>query len=308
MKLKHNKCTDDITPDMDLNSKDLELQLTPLVQAAHFGHLSVVVKLIEAKADINVDHLGGAAIFYAVASGHFEIVQKLVEAGADVNQCTKAITSLLIGVFGTSYDPMSCGATDDSKSEIVGFLLEAKVNIEFRTSMGHSHAVFAAQSSRSNLELILNAKACVTLRNKKSPASYALGVTALGVTLLAGNGETRQPDCMHRLLLEYKADPHNRLPPMQCPETLAVPCVKGVLPDLKYFHGIHNVNIHHKMKVVGGNVLHFVILFDHYEVARYLLSHRVSTKTKFLHMFTAMDLAKKHQREELVNLLQEYAH
>ena len=64
---------------------------TALQAAAEGGHLEVVEKLLEAKADVNaaVRWDGRTALQAAAEGGHLEVVEKLLEAKADVNAATR---------------------------------------------------------------------------------------------------------------------------------------------------------------------------------------------------------------------------
>lgn len=57
---------------------------TPLIRAAHNGHLATVKALLEAGADVNALDAGdNAALHWAAMRGHVEIVKVLLEKGAD---------------------------------------------------------------------------------------------------------------------------------------------------------------------------------------------------------------------------------
>ena len=68
---------------VDVNARDRHGQ-TPLMVAAHRGHLEVVEVLIASGADLDVTakyHL--SALMLAVVAGHAEVARRLAAAGAD---------------------------------------------------------------------------------------------------------------------------------------------------------------------------------------------------------------------------------
>ena len=59
---------------------------TPLLRAAHNGHLATVMYLVEQGADLNTLDMGdNTALHWAAMRGHVEIVNFLVQSGADRN-------------------------------------------------------------------------------------------------------------------------------------------------------------------------------------------------------------------------------
>ncbi|KAG7376382.1 hypothetical protein PHYPSEUDO_013650 [Phytophthora pseudosyringae] len=58
---------------------------TPLILAAHYGHLEVVRYLVDKNADVNAGEDGETPLLRAARQGHVEVVQYFVENGADMN-------------------------------------------------------------------------------------------------------------------------------------------------------------------------------------------------------------------------------
>ena len=59
---------------------------TPLIWASRYGHIKMVERLLEAKAQIEVQEvLGNSPLILAAGYGRDEVVKMLLEAGADKN-------------------------------------------------------------------------------------------------------------------------------------------------------------------------------------------------------------------------------
>jgi len=59
---------------------------TALIRAAFKGHISVVKKLIKAKAEVNIQsNFGCTALIRAASRGLISAVKKLIEAKAELN-------------------------------------------------------------------------------------------------------------------------------------------------------------------------------------------------------------------------------
>lgn len=72
----------------DANAERAEVGgITALEASSKGGHLVVVVRLLEAGADVNVRAVveGGTSLKPARKRGHLEVVTVLLEAGADVD-------------------------------------------------------------------------------------------------------------------------------------------------------------------------------------------------------------------------------
>src|SRR5689334_14926799 len=69
------------------NAQDPALGSTPLIFAAHRGHLGIVSVLLEAGADIEAREPASntTALHWASEGGHPEVIRKLVSAGAQLD-------------------------------------------------------------------------------------------------------------------------------------------------------------------------------------------------------------------------------
>lgn len=70
----------------DINYKDKREGNTPLIWAAHGGHIEIARLLIQKGADVNaVTSSGGTPLIYAAKFGNVEIVKLLLETGAKMD-------------------------------------------------------------------------------------------------------------------------------------------------------------------------------------------------------------------------------
>ncbi len=71
---------------VDINCRDTETQVTPLIAAVDKGQTETVKLLLENRANVYlVDYYGWTPLFYAVDRGNLEIVRLLLEKNSDVN-------------------------------------------------------------------------------------------------------------------------------------------------------------------------------------------------------------------------------
>lgn len=126
---RHNSSTcddNDLCNDDIVNSKCDTNSWTPLHFASHYGHLPVVVCLVDNGASINAVALFGTPLHCAIRKGHNKIVQYLLLKGAVVNN-----NQLLVETSSTlSMTPLSLGpsaldvACQQGNRKIVNSLLE----------------------------------------------------------------------------------------------------------------------------------------------------------------------------------------
>jgi ankyrin repeat protein len=75
------------TREVDVDSKDNKGQ-TPLLQAVGRGHLAIVERLLQEKAEVNTMAAGynrRTALQAAAEEGHLAVVERLLQAAAEVN-------------------------------------------------------------------------------------------------------------------------------------------------------------------------------------------------------------------------------
>ena len=91
------------TPErIELPAEDPDPPLSPLLQAAFDGDLSLLVSLLREGAAIDLlDHNGKTALCHALFRRHTEIAHHLVDSGADVN-CVLAETPPLLSAIGAN--------------------------------------------------------------------------------------------------------------------------------------------------------------------------------------------------------------
>lgn len=148
---------------------------TPLLAAAHQGHLDTLRVLIEAGANLEKrNSFGGTPMFEVVKEGHTECVQALTEAGAKVKITVHRWTPLSIashsGFLGVVRTLLAAGAdpteglataAQNDHREIVRILVEAGANVEQIDPYvkGTPMTVAATYGRRGVVELLLAAGA-----------------------------------------------------------------------------------------------------------------------------------------------------
>ena len=116
---------------------------TALMKASSQGHLSIVVRLIQAGADLGLsDKNGWDAMCWACNGGHLDIVRKLVEKGGNVNNdLTEKKNTPLIAAIQSGQLPL------------IQFLLScgARLNDRVGSGKGKSAIMFAAWIGRQEV-------------------------------------------------------------------------------------------------------------------------------------------------------------
>jgi ankyrin repeat protein len=158
--------------------------------AAIGGHLEVVQRLLDAKADVNAATAldgGRTALQAAAEGGHLEVVQRLLDAKADVNTAA------------TRYDGRTAlqAAAQGGHLEVVQRLLDAKADVNAAAALNRGQTALQAAAQGGHLEVVqrlLDAKADV------NTAAQEWGRTVLQAAAQGGYLEVVQR------LLDAKAD------------------------------------------------------------------------------------------------------
>jgi ankyrin repeat protein len=135
---------------------------TPLIFAAWRGHGPVVLRLMEAGADVNLaGEYDGTALHAAVSGGHADVVRILLQAGANVDAT----------YYRHTHDPEFCteygltplhGAARDGLTEICSILLKHQANVNRPDMLGQVPLHYAARRSNTAVvRLLLDAGARV---------------------------------------------------------------------------------------------------------------------------------------------------
>jgi ankyrin repeat protein len=158
-----------------------------LRDAAEAGHLEVVQKLLDSKANINAaDFKGRTALQAAAGGGHLEVVQKLLDSKADIN-----------AVYGYGRTALQAAA-GGGHLEVVQKLLDLKADINAVAASRYGRTALQAAAGGGHLEVVqklLDSKADVNT----AAANYN-GRTALQAAAGGGHLEVVQK------LLDSKAD------------------------------------------------------------------------------------------------------
>jgi ankyrin repeat protein len=164
-----------------------------LPDAAAHGDEALVIRLLEAGADINTIHFRtGTALTGAAGSGHESIVRLLLEKGADVN--------VLAGTYGTALAAAATSRSDTYCLVIVQLLLAHGAEINLTDGESGTALMWAAiggEERESVVRLLLESGADVNL------AAGRWG-TPLAAAACWGY------ESVIRLLLSHNADPNIR--------------------------------------------------------------------------------------------------
>ncbi|KAH6725013.1 ankyrin repeat protein [Leptodontidium sp. MPI-SDFR-AT-0119] len=155
---------------------------TALQAAAEGGHLDVVQRLLDAKADVNAvaGWRGRTALQAAAGGGHLEVVQRLLDAKADVNAAA------------ADNDGRTAlqAAVGGGHLEVLQRLLDAKADVNAAAANSYGRTALQAAAGGGHLEVVqrlLDAKADVN-----AAAAYGGGRTALQAAAEGGHLEVLQ--------------------------------------------------------------------------------------------------------------------
>ena len=166
---------------LETKTKDGSHFVTPLIIAAHNGHLNSVKILlgygadIEARGTLKIEHdviKGCTTLWAAAASGHLNVVKLLIERNADVD-----------GRTSTDSTPLRAAACEGNL-EVVGCLVESGANVNARTMIEKTPLMVACYRGHlSVITYLINKGAFVDLPDKD-------GNTALHYAAQGGHLET----------------------------------------------------------------------------------------------------------------------
>ena len=225
---------------------------SPLVLAAQYGHLSLVVHLVDKYKDV-IDINKGATIishttkkmvhhatplWAACTGGHLEIVEFLISRGANVNQTTLTRSTPLRGASFHGYirimecllahganvntpncigqSPL-CIAAMRGEAKAVEFLLERGADRMQSTINGYNVMHLAAAKGKSDVILLLLQYGVSPMFQPANP--FASNYVPCPLFLAASTGQHKAVDVLLKRSdcpVECKADAHLLLSAMQC--------------------------------------------------------------------------------------------
>jgi len=216
-KLKSGKKVTESTVELTYSPRIIENKNTPLLLAAKDADIGAVRAALSRGADVNaVDFNGMKVLEYAVQSGNEEVVKTLIAAGADVDEKAyrpagplklaalkgyQSIVRILLSAGANPNPPEGdvtplINAAHVNSLPIVTMLLEARANVNAKTSNGVTALMAASSLADADLALIkalITAGADVNAKTEK-------GTTALIEAARYGNEAT----C--KTLIDAKAD------------------------------------------------------------------------------------------------------
>jgi ankyrin repeat protein len=287
----------DIRPDMDVNA--ITNEKTPLAFAAASGLSSRTQKLLEAKAEVNAACVGGTALAFAADAGHVDCVKVLVETKADVSAAARSRNSLITDVYGTTFYVVHSPASQDME-EIVRFLLDANANAFSLSSVGQNLMFLGIQAgSQPLIEQFVAAKLDINLRTKKNLVGCPKGQYPLGFATWL---KYIEPGGMQESFMASKSNVTFEM--YGIATVVGMTAVTNNAWGSEYFADEYKCNIY-KQGMLGVTLLHWSVLFDTFENARFLLDRRIDTRLKFLGK-NGFTLAESLQRSHLADLISEF--
>lgn len=143
-------------------------EVTNVMQAAYYGYIEVLKKLIQAGANLNLQSKKGeTALLLAVKRNRPEIVQILIDARADLNLTNQhGMTALMLAIENT---------------ELLNKLIQAGANLNLQSDRGATALLYALEDKKTeSVQILIDAGADVTL-----PDIY--GLTPLMMAIITDN-------------------------------------------------------------------------------------------------------------------------
>jgi len=264
-----------------VNTKDKD-GITPLMRAAHGGHIEAVKLLIGKGADVNAAEKDGYSVLIVTESMPFssqiEIVKLLIERGANVNAKSRnGWTALMEAAKGHNYLRKSLidkGHKDVAlvPTEFAKLLIEKGADVNAKDSVGRTALLIAAGAGQTETVALLIKKGS-DVRAKDISGNTALmylltGFASLGTRI--SKGELKDcamiPTEIATLLIDRGADVNEK-------------------------------------SEVGSTPLMVAADMGHANTVRFLLSRGADVNAKNRSGMTAMKFAIKKGHEDIVQLL-----
>lgn len=259
--------------------------------AARHGHKEIVLRLLDAGADINLlDEKGSSALIHAATEGHANLVSTLINFGADVHVCN---------VFGNTAAFLAASLNTEKALE---YLIDAGINLH--DTDGDDFTLMHRAAGSGNAEIISLLHANGLDINAQSAKAFLY--TPLHVAALHDNLENTEK------LLQLNANPN-----LTATEDELVPLHNAARKGFERIcHSLLNygaaINIRAKN---GATPLMVAAQEGHIEVVRALLA-RGADKTLTMRRsfsyglypyFNAADLAKEAGHMEIYELLMQWS-
>ena len=252
---------------------------TLLLAAATLGNLEAVERLLSMGADVNKQnaYTRDTPILRSVYGDHDEITKLLIYANADLN-------------LPNNYRQTPMGlAVEKQKGELIDLFLTSGVRAGLE-----GETLLRASAQRNYIGVLAMLKGGVSPNVKNAPGNTPLIISAsLGDTqsvraLLAYRADVNAANNDGNTAMLYAARYNH-------PET-----VLALLAPLTMQYRA-DVNMQNKK---GETVLYWAAMKGYTPVVKILLANGADKKLKTKEGQTALDVAKKYKREEIINLLQ----
>ncbi len=277
--------------------------VSPLIIASENGYEEVVDRLIQKKANLNIQMNNQlSALYLAAQNGHTGVVKKLVQAHADVNVAYQNTTPLMIAI-------------SNNKEEIAHFLIEAKTDINLLDGDKESALHRAATLGKLSLvSALIEAKANLNGLNinKCTPLTKAIINNHIDVAkkLIKANADPNISPSFYTaaqkglvelipLLLESKADVNQYFGPTSTIYAAAESGQVEVVKELIKHKAFISVLATHN----GATPLYIAAEHGNLDICRLLLQEKADVNIKYSKKITALYIAVEKNHPKVVELL-----